>query len=198
MILEAGACHTLHWRHNGHDGVSNHQPHDCLLNRLFWRRSKKTSKLRVTGLCVGNSPGPVNSPHKGPVTRKMFPFDDVIMTVAEVTFCIMRSSSRQMVQETLKSGFANVISISIETIQMILSEKSIYLNRVVLIFDCKGGYFLNKTDNIFISGTKITNKRSFFLSKLTADDFCFWFHILIEWLPFCRRHFRMLLPERKL
>ena len=29
----------------------------------------------------GNSPGPVNSPHKGPVTRKMFPFDDVIMTI---------------------------------------------------------------------------------------------------------------------
>ena len=43
------------------------------------RRSRKTSKLRVTGLCVGKSPGPVNSPHKGPVTRKMFPFDDVIM-----------------------------------------------------------------------------------------------------------------------
>ena len=43
--------HTLHWRHNDHGGVSNHQPHDCLLNRLFRRRSKKTSKLRVTGLC---------------------------------------------------------------------------------------------------------------------------------------------------
>ena len=48
---------TLQWRHNGHDSVSNHQPHDCLLNRLFRRRSKKTSKLRVTGLCAGNSPG---------------------------------------------------------------------------------------------------------------------------------------------
>ena len=70
---------TLRWRQNGRDSVSNHQPHDCLFNRLFRRRSKKTSKLRVTGLCVGNSPGPVNSPHKGPVTRKMFPFDDVIM-----------------------------------------------------------------------------------------------------------------------
>ena len=70
---------ALWWRHNDHDSVSNHQPHECLLNRLFRRRSKKTSKLRVTGLCVGNSPGPVNSPHKGPVTRKMFPFDDVIM-----------------------------------------------------------------------------------------------------------------------
>ena len=48
---------TLRWRHNGRDSVSNHQPHDCLLNRLFRRRSKKTSKLRVTGLCMGNSPG---------------------------------------------------------------------------------------------------------------------------------------------
>ena len=71
----------LHWRHNDHDSVSNHQPHGCLLNRLFRRRSKKTSKLRVTGLCAGNSPGPMNSPHKGPVTRKQFPFDDVIMKV---------------------------------------------------------------------------------------------------------------------
>ena len=40
------------WRHNGRDSVSNHQPHDCLLNRLFRRRPKKTSKLRVNGLCV--------------------------------------------------------------------------------------------------------------------------------------------------
>ena len=47
----------LLWRHNGRGGISNHQPHDCLLNRLFRRRSKKTSKLRVTGLCAGNSPG---------------------------------------------------------------------------------------------------------------------------------------------
>ena len=36
--------------------VSNHQPHDCLLNWLFRRRSKKTSKLWVTGLCARNSP----------------------------------------------------------------------------------------------------------------------------------------------
>ena len=38
------------------EGVSNHQPHDCLLKRLFRRRSKETSKLCGTGLCVGNSP----------------------------------------------------------------------------------------------------------------------------------------------
>ena len=43
------------WCHNGGDGVSNHQPHHCLLHRLFRRNSKKTSKLRVTDFCAGNS-----------------------------------------------------------------------------------------------------------------------------------------------
>ena len=51
-----GNPYTLWWRHNGRDGVSNHQPLDCLLNHLFRRRSEKTSKLHVTGLCAGNSP----------------------------------------------------------------------------------------------------------------------------------------------
>ena len=40
--------YSLQWRHNGHNSVSNHQPHNCLLNRLFRRRSTKISKLRVT------------------------------------------------------------------------------------------------------------------------------------------------------
>ena len=47
---------ALRWRHNGRDSVSSHQPRECLLNRLIRCRSKKTSKLRVTGLCAGNSP----------------------------------------------------------------------------------------------------------------------------------------------
>ena len=47
---------ALRWRHHDREGISNHQLHDCLLNRLFRRRSNKTSKLRVTGLCEGNSP----------------------------------------------------------------------------------------------------------------------------------------------
>ena len=47
---------TLQWCHNGHGGVSNHQPHHCLFNHLLRHRSKNKSKLRVTGLCAGNSP----------------------------------------------------------------------------------------------------------------------------------------------
>ena len=47
---------SLQWRHTDSDGVSNHRRLDCLRYRLFRRRSKKTSKLHVTGLCEGNSP----------------------------------------------------------------------------------------------------------------------------------------------
>ena len=36
--------------------VSNHRRPDCLLYHLFRRRSKKTPKLRITGLCERNSP----------------------------------------------------------------------------------------------------------------------------------------------
>ena len=68
-------CHhpriSLQWRHNGRDGVSNHQGLDCLLNHLFRWRSQKTSKLRVTGLCAGNSPVTGDFP-TGHVTRKCF------------------------------------------------------------------------------------------------------------------------------
>ena len=53
--LSANANISLQWRYNDRDGVSNHRHLDCLLHS-FRRRSKKISKFRVTGLCVGNSP----------------------------------------------------------------------------------------------------------------------------------------------
>ena len=52
----ANACLTTRLKHKVRPEISNHQPHDCLLNCLFRRRWKKTSKLRVTGLCAGDSP----------------------------------------------------------------------------------------------------------------------------------------------
>ena len=56
LMLERGSWFALQWRHHERNGVSNHQPDDCLLNRLFRHRSKKTSKLCVTSLREGNSP----------------------------------------------------------------------------------------------------------------------------------------------
>ena len=45
---------SLQWRHNERDGVSNHQPHDCLLNRLF--KSQMTENIKAPRHCEGNSP----------------------------------------------------------------------------------------------------------------------------------------------
>ena len=71
--------HTLQWCHNERDGISNHQPHNCLPNRLFNHRSKKTSKFRFTGLCEVNSPVTGQFPAQRASNSKMFPFDYVIM-----------------------------------------------------------------------------------------------------------------------
>ena len=93
----------IQWRHNGRDSVSNHQPHDCFPNRLFRYISKKTSKLRVTGLCAGNSP------HKWPVTRKRYPFDDVIMieghinTVSLVSVISGHMKWSQLIRDSVNS-----------------------------------------------------------------------------------------------
>ena len=72
--------YPLRWRHNDCNGISNHQPHGCLLSCLIRHRSKKTSNSMPLAFVRGIHWWPVNSPHKGPVTRKKFPFDDVIMT----------------------------------------------------------------------------------------------------------------------
>ena len=74
---------TLQWRHDERDGVSNHRRLDCLLNPLFRRRSKETSKLWVTSLCERNSPVTGEFPAQRPVTQQMCPFDDIIMQTVE-------------------------------------------------------------------------------------------------------------------
>ena len=98
-------CFTLQWRHNGRDGVSNHQPHHCLLKRLFRRRSKKTSKLRITGLCAGNSPVTVEFP-----TQIVFPrwwlkhYTDVIMSAMASNHRRLGCFSQPFVQAQIKEN----------------------------------------------------------------------------------------------
>ena len=74
---------ALRWRRNERDVLSNHQPHDCLLNRLF--RPRKHQSSASLAFVRGIHRWPVNSPHKGPVTRKIFLFDGVIMAQSIIT-----------------------------------------------------------------------------------------------------------------
>ena len=52
---------ALLWRNNGCDAVSNHQPHDCLLICLFWRRSKKHQSSASLAFVRGIHRWPVHS-----------------------------------------------------------------------------------------------------------------------------------------
>ena len=70
--------YPLQWRHNGRDSVSNHQPNDCFLVYLDTDQRKHQSSASLA-FVRGIHRRPVNSPYKWPVTREMFPFDDVIM-----------------------------------------------------------------------------------------------------------------------
>ena len=76
---QLGASFALQWHHIERNGASNHRHLYCLLNSWSRRRSKKTLKIRVAGLCAGNSPVTVKISAQRTITRKMFPFDDVIM-----------------------------------------------------------------------------------------------------------------------
>ena len=66
---------SIQWRHNGLDDVSIHQPHHCLQRKHQSSASLAFVRWIHRGLVI--------SPHKWPVTRKMFPFDDVIMSKLE-------------------------------------------------------------------------------------------------------------------
>ena len=72
------SCHgiiklPIKWRHIEHDGVSNHQPDDCLLNRLFNAQIKENiTAPRHWPLC-GEFTGDRGIPRKkGPVTLHFF------------------------------------------------------------------------------------------------------------------------------
>ena len=72
--------YSLQWRHNERLGVSNN-PASRLFTQPFIQGADQRKRQSSAWLAFvrGIHRWPVNSPHKGPVTRKVFPFDDVIM-----------------------------------------------------------------------------------------------------------------------
>ena len=70
---------TLRWRHNDHDGVSITSLTIVYSTAYSDADQRKHQSSASLAFVWGIHRGPVNSPHKWPVTRKIFPFDDVIM-----------------------------------------------------------------------------------------------------------------------
>ena len=78
---------SLLWRHNGRDGVSNHQPHDCFSTIYSGANQRKHQISASRAFMRGIHWSPVNSAYKWPITRRLFPFDDVIVTCDWAVTC---------------------------------------------------------------------------------------------------------------
>ena len=66
----------------------------------------------------GNHQGPVNSPHKWPITRKMFPFDDVIMPLSAMLFTIWNKQSKSIPRMLMPRPIASQKSSAIMTMDL--------------------------------------------------------------------------------
>ena len=86
----------LQWRHNERDGVSNHQRSDYLLKRLCIADQRKHQSCALLAYARGIHRWPVNSPHKVPVTGKMYPLDNIIMRRSILIQIVTRSNLRDL------------------------------------------------------------------------------------------------------
>ena len=83
---------SLQWRHNGRDGVSKNQAHHYCSTVYSGADQRKLQSSSSLAFVRGNHRWPVNSPHKWPVTREIFPFDYVIMCRDHVSEVSLRIS----------------------------------------------------------------------------------------------------------
>ena len=96
--MEPSDNFTILWRQNERDDVSNHRRLECLHNVCSGADQRKHKSSGLLAFVSGIHRWPEDSPYKRPVTRKMFPLDDVIMIrqpaydVGEV--CLVISTSR--------------------------------------------------------------------------------------------------------
>ena len=72
----------LQWRYDKHDDISNHRRLDCFSKFSSSADQREHQSSASLAPVRGIHRRPVDSPHKGPVTWKMFPFEEVIMTCA--------------------------------------------------------------------------------------------------------------------
>ena len=82
-------CHTpLRWCHNGSDGVSQITSLTIFYSIVYSGADQRKHQSSASLSFVrGFHRWPMNSPHNGPVARKMFPCDDVIMPYRIPDYC---------------------------------------------------------------------------------------------------------------
>ena len=125
--------------------------------------------IRVTGLRAGNSPGPVNSPHKGPVTRKMFPFDDVIMSTQTLNCVNSLRPSDAYWDRVTRIYVSKVTHFCVSQLTLIRSDNGLAADRRQAIIWSNAGIVFTGPLRTSFSGILIESKFMHFRSRK-----CFW------------------------
>ena len=94
----------LQWRHNERDSVTNYRRLDCLLIRLL-QIKENIEALRHWPLWGEHT----YSPHKGSVTWKRFPFDDVIISIVSTLCDIFFAARLPVVQQSVAVETSHVV-----------------------------------------------------------------------------------------
>ena len=161
---------TLQWRHNEHGGVSNHQLHESLLNRLFGNIKAPRQLPFVWEI----HRWPVNSPHKGPVTRKMFPFEDVIMRLDSPKLFTNRTTWVSHMHDLLI--YANSIIISEMNVLTWFHHYTTHCSitcviSFVVIFSCLLLFPILKPPNVLLKGIRPTEEYTWALANSKSHFF---------------------------
>ena len=143
--------------HNGRDGVSNHQPDDCLLNCLLTRRSKTTTKLR---LCVGNSPVTGEFP-----AQRASNAENVSISWRHhvlVSLCKMLSTTVYLCEGCFRNGSTHCDRVTLICVDQLMCFFVLYLLTLVVFW-----HFLPWISNCYRDSLHIhTSLSNFFVSVI--------------------------------
>ena len=172
----------LQWRHNVRDGVTNYHPNDCLLNRFFSSADQRKHLNSVSLVFVrGIHRWPVNSPHKWPVTRKMFPFDDVIMQTTRITIRVLDMHFKfQAIWPT------HTVFVCVYPVMAHFEEEGLYIEAWKACQHCFVSSFLCLFVTIIIS-LPVCHYHHFFACLSLSSFLCLFVTIIIS-LPVCHYH----------
>ena len=111
-------CITLQWHHNELHGVSNHRHIDCLLNHFSGAHQRQQQSSESLAFVRGIHPRPMDSPNKGPVTRKMFWWyivaSCIIADVANICYehpfvCLLTKTDAKMAMNFNNCSYSEIL-----------------------------------------------------------------------------------------
>ena len=131
----------LQWCHGNHTSVGEAtlKHYSNVIMGLFRGRSNKSQSSASLDFVRGIHRWPVNSPHKGPVTRKMFPFDDVIMRIC-----------RNKLNKSVNKHTTVIKQSKSESGAQCIGHAKNCKKKLLIVFKCMDYFYVSRHIDLFI------------------------------------------------